>query len=676
MAIVSALAGGTLLMSGGSSNGDGSNHAGMPAQDATIIALDAACPSPLPPLSLTLLPAQADDQLQAADIAATQWSSGLDDGGGGGSSGTPASSAGTASSMVTPIRASVKGYTLQQTIGYGSFGKVKVARRKQSTAENNTWPATIAVKIVIKHAPVTTTSGSPYVLASTQTIPTLSQVENELSSQPLSPHQHHTTMLMKELRIHSALHHPGIIRLFAVIEDGKDDAEDAPMPSAPNSGGFVYMLMEYASGGELFDKIGNLKITDFGFATVFAARSSKRSRFSAEAGHASPSRQKRLVSQACGSPPYIAPEVVLGPYDGESSDIWSCGIILLVLLLGVTLWDFPSTQSSEYQQYLLSRRQVEQALQDGGDIDAALIKRCFSYHPWYRVPTPVFDLVLSMLDPDPARRATMSSIYKHAWVARYQQAPDTDDIVARENDLLDRDLLCSNSERLASLIMNNSSASTQESTPSSPPDVFAQSGSQDFVVYSQPDFVRPPNTQHAADPTFVSFSQPTARPTMVANDQQENYDTFTQQPLDDQTTMSTTQKQKLFTGLLPSLRLTRFFTQLPPSQMQQALCCVFDHCCVNYTAPPVTFNPASPTSGQPASYYMAHFSTVDRRKCPLRGDVIATHAGTAPAAQGDTEELPLWVVVFHRRKGDPLEFKRLYQAVVENMSQAVYIRAE
>ena len=66
-------------------------------------------------------------------------------------------------------------------------------------------------------------------------------------------------MLMKELRIHSALRHPGIVRLFAVIEDGKED--NAYASNAPTSPGFVYMLMEYASGGELFDKIGMLEFS-------------------------------------------------------------------------------------------------------------------------------------------------------------------------------------------------------------------------------------------------------------------------------------------------------------------------------------------------------------------------------------------------------------------------------
>ena len=139
-----------------------------------------------------------------------------------------------------------------------------------------------------------------------------------------------------------------------------------------------------------------------------------------------------------------------------------------------------------------------------------------------------------------------------------------------------------------------------------------------------------------------------------------------------------TQKQRMFTRLLPSLRLTRFFTQLPPVQLQQALSNGFNRCCVSYSVPPITMLPTDQVAGaagQRTSVHIAYFSTVDKRKCPLRGDVMATSAGLAPAQDASQAgELPLWVVVFYRRKGDPLEFKRLYQAVVESMAHAVYVR--
>ena len=62
----------------------------------------------------------------------------------------------------------------------------------------------------------------------------------------------------------------------------------------------------------------NLRISDFGLATVF--------RFQGK---------ERLLEKCCGTIPYVAPEVISRkPYHAEPADIWSCGIILVALLAG------------------------------------------------------------------------------------------------------------------------------------------------------------------------------------------------------------------------------------------------------------------------------------------------------------------------------------------------------
>lgn len=63
---------------------------------------------------------------------------------------------------------------------------------------------------------------------------------------------------------------------------------------------------------------GNTKLADFGLAAIY--------RYNGEV------RQLRRI---CGSPPYVAPEII-DCYSGEAVDVWSCGIILLVLLVGST----------------------------------------------------------------------------------------------------------------------------------------------------------------------------------------------------------------------------------------------------------------------------------------------------------------------------------------------------
>lgn len=162
------------------------------------------------------------------------------------------------------------------------------------------------------------------------------------------------TPLRKELKIHSALSHPNIIKLFGSSEDECN----------------IYLVMEYAAAGELFDKIepdvgiaedlahlyfhqlissleylhqngiahrdlkpevlaltqnmlldefGNLKLSDFGLATVFRHKG-----------------MTRILTTPCGTPPYVAPEIHSCQYDGGQVDIWSSGIILFVLLAGST----------------------------------------------------------------------------------------------------------------------------------------------------------------------------------------------------------------------------------------------------------------------------------------------------------------------------------------------------
>jgi serine/threonine-protein kinase Chk1 len=67
----------------------------------------------------------------------------------------------------------------------------------------------------------------------------------------------------------------------------------------------------------LLDAHGKLKITDFGFATVFRTRG-----------------VERLLEKRCGTLPYVAPEVLVKQYKAMPADIWSCGIVLLALLAG------------------------------------------------------------------------------------------------------------------------------------------------------------------------------------------------------------------------------------------------------------------------------------------------------------------------------------------------------
>ncbi|XP_028995000.1 MAP/microtubule affinity-regulating kinase 3a isoform X4 [Betta splendens] len=213
---------------------------------------------------------------------------------------------------VRPSRSSeeahVGNYRLLKTIGKGNFAKVKLARHILTGRE-------VAIKIIDK----------------TQLNP------NSLQK------------LFREVRIMKILNHPNIVKLFEVIETERT----------------LYLVMEYASGGEVFDYLVahgrmkekearakfrqivsavqychqkhivhrdlkaenllldadmNIKIADFGFSNEFTLGNK--------------------LDTFCGSPPYAAPELFQGKkYDGPEVDVWSLGVILYTLVSGSLPFD-------------------------------------------------------------------------------------------------------------------------------------------------------------------------------------------------------------------------------------------------------------------------------------------------------------------------------------------------
>nr|CAD7462248.1 unnamed protein product [Timema tahoe] len=203
----------------------------------------------------------------------------------------------------------------------------------------------------------------------------------------LEKHPDARTCIRKEVCIHRMLTDPHIIRYFGQRREGHVE----------------YIFLEYAAGGELFDKIGgtsqvsqqvglvvyylqhnllaltgspntnklgeylhsrgvahrdlkpenllldeqdNLKISDFGLATIYRIQGKVvyHPGFTAAfilvlSRVACPDYyrymfQERPLEKKCGTPPYVAPEVLIRRYHAEPADIWSCGIILVAMLAG------------------------------------------------------------------------------------------------------------------------------------------------------------------------------------------------------------------------------------------------------------------------------------------------------------------------------------------------------
>ncbi|XP_032881273.1 serine/threonine-protein kinase MARK1 isoform X2 [Amblyraja radiata] len=270
-------------------------------------------------------------------------------------------------------------YRLLKTIGKGNFAKVKLARHVLTGRE-------VAVKIIDK----------------TQLNPTSLQKLPGSPCPGLPTVDSRVTKLFREVRIMKILNHPNIVKLFEVIETEKT----------------LYLIMEYASGGEVFDYLVahgrmkekearakfrqivssveychqrcivhrdlkaenllldadmNIKIADFGFSNEFTIGSK--------------------LDTFCGSPPYAAPELFQGKkYDGPEVDVWSLGVILYTLVSGSLPFDGQNLK--ELRERVLRGK--------------------------YRIPfymsTDCENLLKKLLVLNPAKRGSLEQIMKDRWM--------------------------------------------------------------------------------------------------------------------------------------------------------------------------------------------------------------------------------------------------------------------
>lgn len=108
-----------------------------------------------------------------------------------------------------------------------------------------------------------------------------------------------------------------------------------------------------------------------------------------------------LLSTIVGSPYFTAPEVHEGIY-GKECDVWSCGVVLYVLLSG----NYPynaSTVSLLYEK--IQRKEPE-----------------FPYCDWEHISSDAEDLLVRMLDRSPKTRITFEECLKHKWFKKFHDS--------------------------------------------------------------------------------------------------------------------------------------------------------------------------------------------------------------------------------------------------------------
>uniref|UniRef100_A0A8C9T7I2 non-specific serine/threonine protein kinase n=1 Tax=Scleropages formosus TaxID=113540 RepID=A0A8C9T7I2_SCLFO len=234
--------------------------------------------------------------------------------------------------------------------------------------------------------------------------------------------------IFREVQIMKMLRHPHIIRLYQVMETER----------------ILYLVTEYASGGEIFDHLVahgrmaekdarrkfkqivaavyfchcrnivhrdlkaenllldhnlNIKIADFGFSNIFSPG--------------------QLLKTWCGSPPYAAPELFEGKeYDGPKVDIWSLGVVLYVLVCGALPFDGSTLQNLRAR--VLSGK--------------------------FRIPffmsTDCEYLIRHMLVLDPSRRLSMEQICKNKWMKQGDPDPEFERVSAAGGPFTNHILLC------------------------------------------------------------------------------------------------------------------------------------------------------------------------------------------------------------------------------------------
>lgn len=262
-------------------------------------------------------------------------------------------------------------YELGRLLGHGTFAKVYLARNLQSGKS-------MAMKVVGKEKVIK--------------VGMMEQVKREISVMKMVKHPNIVELhevLASKSKIYFSMELVRGGELFSKIAKGRlrEDVARAYFQQLISAIDFCHSRGVYHRDLKpenlLLDDEGNLKITDFGL--------------SAFSEHL---KQDGLLHTTCGTPAYVAPEVIgKKGYDGAKADLWSCGVILYVLLAGF----LPFHDDNIVAMYKKIYR---------GD---------FKCPPW--LSSDARRLITKLLDPNPNTRITISKLMETSWFKKSLPRP-------------------------------------------------------------------------------------------------------------------------------------------------------------------------------------------------------------------------------------------------------------
>ena len=396
----------------------------------------------------------------------------------------------------------------------------------------------------------------------------------------------------------------------------------------------------------LLSEAGGLKLADFGMATMFEYKG-----------------QRKQSATMCGSPPYIAPEVLscarvdrrsheAAKYSADLVDIWSCGVILFVLLVGNTPWDEPTMESWEFREYMRTNGRSTDEL-------------------WSRVPADALSLLRGMMNMDAGKRFSFAQIRQHPWYTR-------------TNALLTPDGKVSDPIQLATQMLGNLRIDlTQDPSPSQRQaaaddamDVDGGGGGGGGVDWSAKFSATQPETPiqdsmfewerpslRSVDTFAVSSTQPVSRFDVAASKAGGAFDTLADEPTMSQFSqrpgvpLTLTQHARAFRDIVPAYSLTRFYSHVPPQLAVQMLSDALHQLNVPLPPPPPIMH-SSPMA-------TLKVRAVDGRHQSLHGEIIVDRYQLPDGAE-------LLEVRFVKIKGDPLEWRRFFKNVALLCKDAIF----